>query len=606
MKVTRLMPGTTRSGRLTWLCVSLLLATPLCLGQSKPTTRLAADSGGKQIAHVRLRGMIREAPSAFSIFADPRRKTLTDWLRRLARIRKDSQIHAVALEIDSPALTWSQAEELANAVGRLKAVKPVYVHLTGGGVGHFLIGSAGTELAMEPSGTLWIFGLGSEMLFFRRTLDRLHMAPQLIQIGRYKGAAEPLMQTGPSREMLAVYNLMLDDLYEQMCSSIARRRGLTVGAVRATIDGGPLSAATASEAKWVDTLVEKQDWRQHVCRAVAAGGQAAWKADHARKDAEAPDFSNPFSVLRTLMGEPGQPIRDPTLAIVHAEGMIVDGAGGEGVLGQQLVGARTLVRAFDKVAEDDRIKAAVFRINSPGGSALASELIYQAVRRCAEKKPVIASVSQMAASGGYYVAAGARKIVANPTAMVGSIGVVGGKIAVSGTMKWLGVDRHELTRGRNAGLLMSRPWTDREQAVIRKLMEGTYDTFVRRVTESRRGKIARIDAVAQGRIFTARQAVANGLIDAEGGLNDAVRMALRAADVDGVENYLILPRPRTLKEVLTGEEASWQSSGARWHAGALERMAGRRPGLVYLINLAELFAAEPVLTALPYHVSIRP
>ena len=593
---------------------NLLLGTLVC-GLLLPAVAGAAPKGkkaapkGVKIAHIRLSGAITEAPPEMDLFSTGSGRTLSQWLTRLAKARTDASVTAVALEVDSPSMTWCQATELADAIARLNAVKPVYAHLVGGGVGTFLPAAAAREVAMDPSGMLMIPGLGAELMYFGETLKRLRIKAQMIQVGRFKGASEPMTRTGPSEEIKATYKWILDDLYAQLCQSIATRRRLSIQAVKAAIDKGVLTADVARKVKFVDALVEKIAWQEHVEKNVAGKGpKAQWLDNYGRAARKTVDFSNPFALIGVLMGGAGRKgVSDPTIAVIHASGMIMDGAGGTSLFGGQVVGARTLVKTFEEVRTDDRIKAVIFRIDSPGGSAVASELIYQAVRKCAKAKPVIVSVSNMAASGGYYIAVGAQTIISDPTAIIGSIGVVSGKFAISGLMEWGGITRHEITRGKMAGIMMSRPWTKAEMDTIRTMSEKVYDTFVDRVATSRGKRIAGIHKVIEGRIFTAKQAKANGMIDAIGGFNDAVLAAKKAAKLDKC-HYITLPRPRTLMDILGGQTDAGASAasllGARGNAllGAIQKS----PGLAYLVNLAHLFQNETTLTAMPYYVNITP
>jgi len=587
------------------LCGALVVsAAGAAERNAKPKAKVAK---GPRIAHVRLSGTIAEAPPQMSIFPTASRQTLTQWLRRLAKIRTDKSIQAVALEVASPSLTWAQASELADAVRRLNEIKPVYAHIVTGGLGSYLPASAGRELAMDPSGFLSIPGLGAELVYFSQTLKHLRIKAQMIQVGRFKGAAEPFSRTGPSEEIKQTYKSILDDLYAHLCRSIATRRGLKINAVKAAVDRGILSAEEARKVKLVDAVVEKLDWRQRVEQRVAGKGRKTeWLADYGREAGKSVDLSNPFALFGMLMGGgPRQGIHEPTIAIIHADGMITAGKSGESLFGQGIVGARSLVGAFEQARKDDRIKAVVFRIDSPGGSAVASEMIYQAVRKCAKAKPVIVSVSSMAASGGYYIAAAGRTIVADPTAIVGSIGVLSGKLAVSGLMEWAGVTRHEITRGKMAGLGMSRPWTKAEMDTIRRMAEKVYDTFVSRVAEGRGKRIDGIHKVIQGRLFTARQAVSNGLVDSLGGFNDAVKVAKKAARLDAC-HYITLPRPRTLMDLLSGDADAAAPRLGGLHRHALLGLAAESRPLAYLAALARLFQQETTLTVVPYYVTIKP
>ena len=639
------------------LCVFAVLAAPLGADETKPATnspdkpkagkpappataakaeppkrqppvkqavQLKPEAAEKQaaprVAHIRLEGIVLSSPPDFSWFGDQAPgMTLREWVQRLAKARNDENVRAVALEVDMALMNWAQAQELADAVGRLNAVKPVYAHVTSGGALSYLVASAARETTMEPAGTLMLVGLGAELMFFKGTLNWLGIDAQMIQIGRYKGAAEPYTRTGPTPEMKGEYDKLLDDLYDQLCQQIARQRRLTVPHVRNAIDEGPLDAPQAKDFRLVDRLVPKSEWREYVAGKVAhdqRAKSAVLLPDYARKKRKEMDLSNPFAVFSLMMGGRGEEkTQDPTVAIVHADGMIVPGKSGQGIFGTRMVGSATMTECFEQVARDDNVKAVIFRIDSPGGSALASELILQAARKCAAKKPVIVSIAGLGASGGYYIALGGQKVLADPAALVGSIGVVAGKLALSGLYDKIGISTCEITRGRNAGLFLSRRWGEREEAKVRAMAARTYDTFVSRVKESRGKRIKDVGAVAQGRIFTARQAAKNGLIDEIGGLREAVAAAQSAAKLKS-SHFLLLPRPQTLLDMLYGGGVSAPPAPAA-ATDLLERFRMMSPGLLsapsqemagaaYLLELGRMLSAEHVLAAMPCHVSVRP
>jgi len=586
----------------------------------KQKVELKAEAAEKEarprVAHIRVDGRVLSSPPEFSWFVGQTPgMTLREWLQRLAAARNDERIRAVALEVGTPGMNWAQAQEFADAVSRLNKVKPVYAHVTGGGALQYLVASAAREVTMDPAGTLAITGLAAELTFFKGTLDWVGIEAQMIQIGRYKGAAEPFTRTGPSEELKSEYDKILDDLYAQLCGQFARQRRLTIPHVKHVIDSGPISAQDARAHRFVDRLVSKVDWHDYLLKKVrgAKRKSAEWLADYALKKAKPLNLSNPLAVFGMMFaGRADEKVREPTIAIIHADGVIVPGKGGQGLFGTRMVGSKTMLQCFRRAREDDKIKAVIFRVNSPGGSALASELIYQAARKCAEKKPVIVSISGLGASGGYYVSLGGGKILADPAAIVGSVGVLGGKLALSGLLEKVGISTYEMTRGRNAGLWMSRPWDEREQGVIRRLSKRTYDQFVSRVRASRGRRIKDLDAVTQGRIFTAAQAVKNGLIDEVGGIREAMMAAQSAAKIK--RSYILtLPKPKTLLDVLYGEEWSGSPLG---QAGEVERLVGGRGGLLpagrrraalgYMLCLARMLDAETVLTAMPCHVSVSP
>lgn len=575
--------------------------------KSTPATRAAIDSATMpKIGQMKLTGAILESPPDFSLFdSSSNHVTLRKWLQRIAKVRNDTSVVAVALELDSPRIGWAQAVEIAEAVKRLNKVKPVYTHITSVGPSEYLIASAGKYVSMEPTATLNIVGIGTELMFFRGTLDWIGVKPQFVHAGRFKGAGENMTRTGPSDELKENLNWLLDDLYDQLCGRIAASRGLTKGQVIKAIDQAPLAGQQALEYKFVDNLVEKADWQEHVTEATANGGdELTWVDNYAAPEGSGLDVSNPFALITSLMSpKTSKATKDPTIAIIHANGMIISGKSGQGLFGQQYVGDETISRCFDQVRKDPNVKAVVFRINSPGGSALASELMYQAIRKCAAVKPVIASIAQVGASGGYYIACGAQEIIADDVAIVGSIGVISGKLADGGVLDKLGISTFEMTRGKNAGMKLTRPWNERELGKIRELTERTYDTFIKRVKSARGEKIKKIEDVAEGRVFTARQAVKNGLVDRLGGMRESVMAARKAAGLEK-SHIITLPRPKTLIDMLQGSGDVSMSGIFAGRAAIINRMVKNINGVAYMVNLAELFNEHTVLTAVPYYLNV--
>ncbi len=590
------------------LLAAMMVVALLCIPTVAQDTEQAAPA---RIAHVRLAGRILDSPPGFTLWPDAGKShTLRIWLHRLAEARRDEEVKAVAIEVDSPRLSWAQAQELADAVGRIAEVKPVYTYIPAGESTPYLVASAGTEVAMDPVGSLMITGVAAELFFYRGTLDLLGIEPQFVQHGRFKGASEPMMRTEPSDEMRKMFDGLLDDLYDQLCEQIARQRDLETEQVQETIDRGPFTAVQAQQERLVDALVSVTEWRRHVAEQVADDpDEVVWMDNFARPVERKPDFSNPFALLGALLeGPEPDPTLDPTVAIVHADGMIVPGRSGEGLLGQSMVGAKTLVSIFDQLRQDDRVKAVVFRVNSPGGSALASEHIYQAVRRCAKEKPVIVSIGSVGASGGYYIALGGDEIMAEDSAMVGGVGVVGGKLAMTGLLDKIGINAVQFTRGESAGMWSSRAWTQQEADRVDQLVGHTYDVFVRRVMDSRDEKIDDVDSVTEGRIFTARQGADNGLIDRVGGMRRAVMAAQEAAGLER-SHFITLPRPRTLMDMMGGGDSTAVPRPETLSADtdALLRLSAlRSPEAAYLLNMAMWLDKEMLLTALPYYFRVSP
>ncbi len=608
------------------LLIVLLLATPLLsqalaegdrpAGPDKPELTLEEkDDSDKsefetvQFAHIRMDGRVLTREPDFD-FLRPEQGgdyTLQQWLRRLAKARNDEAIDAVALEIGDLQLNWAQAQELADAIERLqRAGKPVHVHLTAADAPRYLVGSAGISLTMEPRGTFAVTGVGIEAMFFKGTLDKLGMTAQMVQIGKYKGASEPLTRTKPSKELAHEYNKLLDELYDQLIGQIASQRALEPQAVRKAIDQAPMFGTEAVKHGLADKAVSSVRWSESLIEEWADQKKAVTlHAHYAKPTGPKMDFSNPFQMFAVMMGSrQDDRTKNPTIAIVHVDGVIVPGRSGNSMWIGRTSGSRTLTKILGELTDDENIKAVIVRIQSPGGSALASEKILQAMRKCAKSKPVIASISGMAASGGYYVACGADHIVADKAGIVGSIGVVSGKIAMREFLnEKLGITTFELTRGRNAGLWTSEKWNRRELAVIRGISKTWYNTFLKRVREGRKGREIDINEVAQGRIFTARQGVKNGMVDELGGMKEAIAVAQKRAKIEK-SYFKVYPRPRTMADLLAGGSSAGTgaaNASLRWLLGA----AGRSDGAAYLLTIGQLMQDESVLLTMPHHLAVQ-
>jgi protease-4 len=580
---------------------------------TRPAPGIAAQADQPPVvAMMKLRGELLSSPPAMELFSEGRAGTLGQWLQRLSKARNDKDIAAVAIEIDSPAMNWSQAHELAGGIARLRKVKPVYVRLVHPSAADYIAASPATHISIEPSAEIDITGVAAEMMFLRGTLDLVGVQAQMVQIGRFKGAAEPLTSTQPSAELKGEITSLVDDLYEQLTSSIASWRQLAPEEVKAAVDDGPLTAQAAAKARLVDAAMDRRAWERHLHSKIGREGLLSIEENYGLPRRAEIDFSNPFAMLRSIMRASEQKRFDaPAVAIIHIDGVITGGISGETLLGGKVSGARTLVRVMREVAQDPRYVAAVIRIDSPGGSAPASELIYQAVRELSDAKPVVASIGETGASGGYYVALGAPRIYADPSAVTGSIGVVGGKLVFEKLMDKIGLATFSVTRGRNAGLELSRAWTQRELDVVRTLAQRTYDLFVKHVAESRGNKIKNVDSVAQGRVFTGRQAVRNGLVDAVGGLHEAFESARRTSGHDNV-SIVYLPRTRTLADLLTGdaeeEDMRMPALGAAEGPAmlAILAQAARDNGVArHLLSLLELLGRERMMAIMPCHVRVK-
>ncbi|MEM8873502.1 MAG: signal peptide peptidase SppA [Planctomycetota bacterium] len=509
-----------------------------------------------QVAYFDFTGPIAEAPSGPSLFGGGA-TTMRDLTDRLRAARYDDEVGAVLMTFKPGAgFGFSQAEEIVAQINGLKeAGKRVFVYADSYDPSTYLVASAATDVCLMEGGEVFLPGISAELMFYRGMFDKFGIKPSYVQVGEYKGADESYMNTEPSPEMTEEMNKLVDAIYDRMVTKIAGNRSLSKEDVRKTIDNVVLLASNAKEKGYVDHLVDADGIRDIIAETMEREGRDDINliGNYAQEAKEEVDFSNIFAVLAQMNKQ--EPETDAEkVALVYATGTIVDGesSNGGGLPipfiggGGQTVGSETIRRAMREIERDDLIKSVVIRIDSPGGSALASEAMWQSVRRVAAEKPVIISVGGMAASGGYYLLAAGDHVYADPSAIVGSIGVVGGKLTWGGIYEQLGLTTASFNRGAHADLFSStEPWDEREEAMVRSWMQQTYDQFESRVMAGRGDKIEDFDAIAKGRIFLAGDAIDLGMVDELGGLEDAIAHAAGAAGFTTTDYEIkVVPQPK--------------------------------------------------------------
>ena len=396
------------------------------------------------------------------------------------------------------------------------------------------------KIGVEELGAVMITGAAATPIHFKTLLDRIGVTADFVHVGAFKGAAEPLTRDAPSPEMIETLEAVVDQAYATMVSGIAQGRGKPEDEVRAWIDEALFTAEQAAARGIVDRV---EAWEPSLAQ---IAGERGWK--QVEKDKP---WSSPMALQRFLgMAKPDRP-SEPHVALVYAVGSIIDGKG------QGFVGARSeiasgqLVPALDRLAEDEKVAAVVLRVDSGGGSALASEQIWHAVERLKAKKPVVVSMAGVAASGGYYISAGATKVFADADTVTGSIGVVGGKIVLGPALERVGIKTYAIGKGARAQLLSPmQAWTEDERAAMRANMEHTYEVFLSRVGEGRGLDRDAVHAIAQGRVWTGADAKARGLVDELGGLDDALAAAAELGGVGSEVGLEVYPGEPTIQDLL--------------------------------------------------------
>jgi protease-4 len=524
--------------------------TPSELLAKMKAAREKEDSQAK-VAMFDLSDGIAEKPADFSLFANQQSDTLHSTIDRLRRAGDDKDISAVLVLLGDGHVDLAEAQEIRDTLQQVGTRKKVYVYADGYDTAAYTLASGATDICMLAGGEIEIPGVGLSTMFYKGAFDKLGVQADYVQIGKYKGAKEPYTNSEPSEELKGELTRLTDNLYTQIVSGIAEHRKLSTDAVKAIIDDTMISGDSAKDRGLIDHLVDEDGMRPLIEGDLGKGMNLI--RDYGEDDKQQVDLSSPFALFQLLARKPEVSTK-PAVAVIYAEGVITDGEGNQGILsGESGVASEPMRRAFREAAHDDSIKAIVIRIDSPGGSALASEVMWQAVRRVSVRKPVIISVGSMAASGGYYLASAGDTIFADPVGIVGSIGVVGGKFVLKDLYAKLGLTTDTFAKGQNAGLFSSdAPFTPKQREMVEKWMTDTYVQFTKRVMTTRSGKIKNIDDVAQGRIFLAPQAKELGLIDEIGGTEDAIACAAdRGGLLPGSYEIRVLPAARTLADLFT-------------------------------------------------------
>ncbi len=435
----------------------------------------------------------------------------------------DDRVHGVRLRIDAFGGGFAAAQEIRALLGRMRAAgkwSAAYLDTAGefapGNLSYFLAAGC-DEVSINPLGDVNLIGLSARVPFIRGTLDKLDIRPEFPGRGDYKSARFFYTERGFTPAHEEMIGWLLDSMMEQLVDGVATSRGLEPPAVRELIDQAPFLGADAVDAGLVDRLEDWGDFTARVDERAGAGVRSAAIGDYAER-------------ARSRW-------HGPKVAVVTAIGGIQRGRSGRSLnplLGGDVMGSETIARAWRDVRDEPGVKAVVFRIDSPGGSAIASEVIRQEMVRTAETLPVVVSMAEVAGSGGYWIACGAKRIVADGATITGSIGVLTGHLNLDAfyTNK-LGITFGRLDRGANANLYGElEDWTDVQRAAVDRQLDRIYDAFVERVADSRGMTHEAVDAIGRGRVFTGAQALENGLVDAVGGFDVALDEARQLAGLE--------------------------------------------------------------------------
>jgi protease-4 len=471
-----------------------------------------------------------------SLFNETIPVSLMDLQTALRRAAEDVRVHAVLLDITNTGGSFSTMTALRRSLDAYRASqKPLYVSLNDGDTSLYYLATAGNQINLSPLGGLTITGPAFQLAYFGSALDKLGLQFEVVKAGKFKSAMEAFVQDAPSPETLEMYGALEASLRGTVSTAIANNRKHSVAEVNAWLKRSFFTSQEALKEGLVDRVGYLPAWLDELKTATKAQRYVELR---------------PYLQGSGQLDEPRITKGPEAIALIRAEGEIVNSTRSN----SDQIAPEHMIEELQWAASEDDVKAVVLRIDSPGGSALASDLIWDEVRKLAEKKPVVVSMGAVAASGGYYIAAPATMIVAEPTTITGSIGVIGGmpkglKVAE----KW-GVNFHMVTASdRKDYLNFATKSSEADKDLIRNSIKETYDTFVQKVAAGRKQPPDRIFQIAEGRVYTGADALTLGLVDRLGGFHEAVRAAKELAKLDPEKFYSLeeyQPQPKNLLDCI--------------------------------------------------------
>jgi len=497
--------------------------------------KVTVADGSTLVLH--LEGDLPEQPPVelpLPFLAQQQPMTMMETWRMLRKAAADSRIKALVLEPRGLEVGWAKLEELHDDVAAFKkSGKPVYAYLRGATSREYYVATAADRIYMSPEDELDVKGLRAELMYVKGTLDKLGVQMEFEHAGKYKDAPDMFTRTSPTPETLEVMNQILDQYFGDLVGTMADGRKRQPDQIRSAIDQGPFVGNEALNGGLVDGLIFEDEMYGKLKEQLKADIKRIGEQDY---------------VLAPVSGFEGS----TRIAYIVGDGDITRGSTHDST--DSGITATAMVREMREVENDSSIKGVILRIDSPGGDGIASDDILHEAKVLSSRKPMIISMSDLAASGGYFIAMTGDPIVAYPNTLTGSIGVFFGKPDLRGLFDKIGINTSTLTRGKYADIdSVSRPLTDDERAKLRREIDVFYRGFVERVAAGRKKPYDQIEPLAQGHVWVGQMAKGNGLIDELGGLDRAVEMVKQKARIPASEKITLVTYPprRTLWELLS-------------------------------------------------------
>ncbi|MCY2967119.1 MAG: signal peptide peptidase SppA [Planctomycetota bacterium] len=540
---------------------------------------------------------------------------MDDVVGKFDRVAKDGKIAGLILKIENPKVGWAKMRALRSGIAKVQgAGKKVYAYLDEADNMDFLLATACDEVCMPEAGVLTTLGVRAEVTFYKKAFDLLGVKAEMLRVGEFKSAGEPYSRTDMSPEFRKEMEEILDDFFQQLVTGIAESRKLPADVVRDVIDNAPITARQALEKKLIDR-VGYQDELESAIAKLHEGKKFRVQRKYGKKKMETDlnSFAGMMKFMETLMGiePPKRKSTNSKLAIIHAQGMIMTGKSTVDFMsGESTMGSDTMIKAIRDAREDATVKAIVLRIDSPGGSALASDLMWHELERV--EKPFVVSMGDVAASGGYYIAMGADRVFAEPGTITGSIGVVGMKLALGGVMEKVGVTTDVISRGKNSGILSStQGYSEGERAAMQKILNEIYAQFTAKAAQGRKMPVEQLEKLARGRVYTGNAALKIGLVDEIGGIDAAIAHAKKLAGLNPEDKLerLDLPKASSPFESLFGNLDPNSEARADAETRLLRRLTSEyipeATGHFKALGVLRLFSKERSATMMPFDLRVR-